>query len=163
MRQCLAHVVNGQGGNAGAGEGLHFNAGFVMHTHGAADHGRIAVEINGDAAALEAERVTDRALKLVGETCPDKPVSATDVVVPVSLQEKMQRLQALVNQREQAGANLQAVGELMQGFESLMQQKKFSEAEALVDRAFMLLGESGIFRISIRRILLSEAPLSAKP
>ena len=36
---------------------------------------------------------------------------------------------------------MQPVGELMQGFEPLMQQRKFSEAEALVDRAFKLLGE----------------------
>ncbi len=90
----------------------------------------------------EAERVIDRALKLVGEGCPDLPASAPAVVPPVSLQEKMQRLQSLVNQREQAGANLQPVGELMQGFEQLMQQKKFSEAEALVDRALKLLDES---------------------
>ena len=99
----------------------------------------------------EAERVIDRALKVAGEACPDQPTSPPGAVPPVSpapggmppvsLQEKMQRLQALVNQREQKGADLQPVGELMQGFESLMQQKKFSEAEALVDRAFMLLGE----------------------
>ena len=91
---------------------------------------------------VEAERVIDRALKLVGEACPDQPASVAGAVPPVSLQEKMQRLQALVNEREQAGANLQPVGELMQGFEALMQQKKFSEAEALVDRALKLLGES---------------------
>ena len=89
----------------------------------------------------EAEQVIDRALKLVGEACPDQPASAPGVVPPVSLPEKMQRLQALVNQREQAGANLQSVGELMQGFEPLMQQKKFSEAEALLDRALKLANE----------------------
>ncbi|MCI0421201.1 MAG: hypothetical protein L0312_18575, partial [Acidobacteria bacterium] len=90
----------------------------------------------------EAERVVDRALKLAGAACPDQPATAPGAVPPVSLQEKMQRLQALVNQREQKGADLQPVGELMQGFEPLMQQKKFSEAESLVDRAFKLLGES---------------------
>src|SRR6266478_1788040 len=90
----------------------------------------------------EAEQVLDRALKLAGVACPDQPPSAAAAVPPISLQEKMQRLQALVNQREQAGANLQPVGDLMQGFERLMQQKKFSEAEALVDRALKLLGES---------------------
>ena len=61
---------------------------------------------------------------------------------PVWLQEKTQRLQALFNQREQKGGDLQPVGELMQDFEPPMQQKKFSEAEALVDRAFKLLAET---------------------
>ena len=61
---------------------------------------------------------------------------------PVWLQEKTQRLQALFNQREQKGGDLHPVGELMQDFEPPMQQKKFSEAEALVDRAFKLLAET---------------------
>jgi Tol biopolymer transport system component len=90
----------------------------------------------------EAEQVLERALKLAGLACPDQPASAAAAVPPISLQEKMQRLQALVDQREQAGANLQAVGDLMRGFEQLMQQKKFSEAESLVDRALKLVGES---------------------
>jgi hypothetical protein len=55
----------------------------------------------------------------------------------------MQRLQALAAQRQQAGADMQPVSELMQGFEPLLQQQKFAEAEALVDRALKLLGESG--------------------
>ena len=103
----------------------------------------------------EAERVVDRALKVAGAACPDQPTSppaatspgppasaATPPVAmpPVSLQEKMQRLHALVEQKQGEGADLQPVGELMQGFESLMQQKKFSEAEALVDRALKMLG-----------------------
>lgn len=54
----------------------------------------------------------------------------------------MHRLQALVEKRQQEGADLQPIGELMQGFEPLMRQKKFSEAEALVDQALKLLGES---------------------
>ena len=62
---------------------------------------------------------------------------------PVWLQEKTQRLQALFNQREQKGGDLHPVGELMQDFEPPMQQKKFSEAEALVDRAFKLLAVGG--------------------
>jgi hypothetical protein len=100
---------------------------------------------------VEAEQVVDRALKVAGGTCPDQPTSpprpppqasaAPAATPPVSLQEKMQRLQALFNQREQKGADLRPVGELMQDFEPLMQQEKFSEAEALVDRALKLLGE----------------------
>lgn len=61
--------------------------------------------------------------------------------VPQSLQEKMGRLQALVAQQQQEGADLQPVGDLMQGFQPLVQEQKFGEAEALVDRALKLAGE----------------------
>lgn len=106
----------------------------------------------------EAELVVDRALKVAGDACPDQPISPPTAAPPVSsapapapapvatppvpLQEKMQHLQSLFNQREKERADLTPVGELMQGFDSLMQQKKFSEAEALVDRALKLLGGS---------------------
>ncbi len=90
----------------------------------------------------EAEQVMDRALKLAGGTCPDQPLSPPGAGPPVALQEKMHRLQALVERKQQEGADLQPVGDVMQGFEPLMQQQKFSEAEALVDRALKLLGES---------------------
>ena len=117
--------------------------------------------------------MVDRALKVAGAACPDQPTSppaaaspgppapaATPPVAmpPVSLQEKMQRLHALVERKQGEGADLQPVGELMQGFESLMQQKKFSEAEALVDRAFSLLGESSV---SERQPLAGETSLIA--
>ena len=62
--------------------------------------------------------------------------------VPQSLQGKMQRLQALVKEREQKGGNMQPIGEIMQGFQPLMQQQKFREAEALLDRALNLMDES---------------------
>lgn len=60
--------------------------------------------------------------------------------VPQSLQEKMQQLQALVAERQQEGADLQSIGDLMQGLQPLIQEKKFGEAEALVDRALNLAG-----------------------
>jgi len=85
----------------------------------------------------EAEALLDRALELV-----NKLGSPTPTGPPPSLRVKMQRLQALFERKQQAGADLQPVGELMQDFEPLMQQQKFSEAEALVDRALKLLGES---------------------
>jgi hypothetical protein len=55
VRQRLAHVVNGQRRDAGAGEGLHFDAGLVVHAHRAANHGRVAFEVDDHAAALEAQ------------------------------------------------------------------------------------------------------------
>src|SRR6266852_2986752 len=58
--------------------------------------------------------------------------------VPQSLQEKMHQLQALVEKRQQEGADLQPIGDLMQGLQPLMQEQKFGEAEALVDRALNL-------------------------
>jgi hypothetical protein len=61
--------------------------------------------------------------------------------VPQSLQQKMQQLQALVGQLQQQGVDLQPVGGVMQGFQPLMEQRKFSEAEALVDRALKMAGE----------------------
>lgn len=73
-----------------------------------------------------------------GETAqPQNPPGA----VPASLQEKMHRLQALVEKLQQAGANLQPVGDLMQSFQPLMEQQKFTEAEALVDRALKVASE----------------------
>ena len=62
--------------------------------------------------------------------------------VPQSLQQKMQQLQALVEKRQQAGDDMQPIGELMQDFQPLMQQQRFTEAEALLDRALKLVDES---------------------
>src|SRR6266566_6952067 len=53
----------------------------------------------------------------------------------------MHKLQALVEKLQQQGVNLQPVGDLMQGFQPLVQQQKFTEAEALLDRALKLAGE----------------------
>ena len=96
----------------------------------------------------EAEAQVDRALKLLGDSpAPEAPAraqqpGATSGGVPPSLQAKMQRLHTLFERRKQEGADLQPVEEVMQDFDSLMQQQKFTEAEALVDRALKLLGES---------------------
>ncbi|MFN2529818.1 MAG: hypothetical protein ABR555_00825, partial [Pyrinomonadaceae bacterium] len=58
--------------------------------------------------------------------------------VPQSLQQKMHQLQALVEKLQQQGADLQPLGDLMQGLQPLMQAQRFAEAEALVDRAINL-------------------------
>lgn len=58
-----------------------------------------------------------------------------------SPQEKMGRLQALVARQQQEGADLPPVGDLMQGFQPLVQEQKVGEAEALIDRALKLAGE----------------------
>ncbi len=95
----------------------------------------------------EAERVVDRALKVAGGTCPDQSTSRPGAEPPragppASLQEKMQRLQALVEEKQEDGVDLRPFMEVMQGLGPLMQQQKFSEAEALVDHASKVLAES---------------------
>ena len=68
--------------------------------------------------------------------------NASDAMPPQSLRDKTQRLQALADQRQQEGVDVQPVAELLQGFDPLMQQKKYAEAEALVDKALKLLADS---------------------
>src|SRR5216683_560989 len=70
-----------------------------------------------------------------------QPQGTTPASVPQSLQEKMHQLQALVEKLKQQGIDLQPVGDVMQGFQPLVQEQKFSEAEALVDRAFKIAEE----------------------
>jgi tetratricopeptide (TPR) repeat protein len=92
----------------------------------------------------EAEALVDRALKLLGEPeppAPQPPPGTTPGVAPQSLQEKMVRLQTLAQQRQQAGADMQPIVEITQGVQPLLEQQKFSEAEALVDRALKLISE----------------------
>ena len=57
---------------------------------------------------------------------------------PHSLQEKRFRLQALAEKIQQRGGNFETVGEIMQGLQPLIQQHKFVEAEALLDRAIQV-------------------------
>src|SRR6266851_1528335 len=87
----------------------------------------------------EAEALVDRAFKIAEELASS---AARQTGLPRSLQEKMHILQALVEKRQQAGGDMQPIGDVMQGFQPLMDQQKFSEAEALLDRALKLLGES---------------------
>ena len=87
----------------------------------------------------EAEALVDRAFKIAEELASS---AARQTGPPRSLQQKMRTLQTLVEKREQAGGDMQPIGDVMQGFQPLMDQQKFSEAEALLDRALKLLGES---------------------
>lgn len=80
--------------------------------------------------------------------------------VPGSLQEKMRQLQALVEKRQQEGVDLQPVGELMQGFQPLIQEQKFAEAEALIDRALKLAGE---LKPPAGRTVPEQSPLPLRP
>ena len=59
------------------------------------------------------------------------------------IQQKMERLQTLVQERQQEGVDPQPVGELMQGFQPLIQEGKFSEAEALLDHALDVANKLG--------------------
>src|SRR5216684_3008898 len=87
----------------------------------------------------EAEALVDRAFKIAEELASS---AARQTGPPRSLQQKMRTLQALVEKRQQAGGDMKPIGDVMQGFQPLMDQQKFSEAEALLDRALKLLGES---------------------
>ena len=60
---------------------------------------------------------------------------------PQSLQEKMGRLQEVLGRLQEQGTDIQPVGQLMQGLGPLIQQQKFAEAKALLDRAIKLAGE----------------------
>jgi hypothetical protein len=96
----------------------------------------------------EAEALCDRVLKLLGDSptalaaAPPQQPGATPGAVPASLQAKMQRLHTLFERRKQEGADLQPVEEVMHDFHPLMDQQKYAEAEAVVDRALKLLGNS---------------------
>lgn len=90
-----------------------------------------------------AEALVDRVFKLLEESpTADAPPEMTPEAIPQSLQEKMARLQALANKRQQEGFDLQPVMEIAQGVQPLIDQQKFSEAEVLVDRAYKFLEES---------------------
>jgi hypothetical protein len=96
----------------------------------------------------EAEAQVDLALKLLHdsptalEATPPQQPGAASGGPPPSLQAKMQRLHALFERRKQEGADLQPVEDAMHDFHPLMDQQKYAEAEALVDRALKLLGDS---------------------
>src|SRR5690606_28363556 len=61
VRQCLAHVVDGQRGHAGAGQRLHLHPGTVVYLANAVDDGPVpAVHVDGDAAVVESERMAER-------------------------------------------------------------------------------------------------------
>jgi hypothetical protein len=61
MRQRLAHVIDRQRRDRGAGKSFHLDTGPVMDRDRAADHGLVVVlHLDGDVAAVERERVAER-------------------------------------------------------------------------------------------------------
>lgn len=67
-----------------------------------------------------------------GQGGPDPSTAA-------SLQGKMQRVQAKVQEWQRVGKDLSPVAAIMQGFDPLMKAGKFAEAESVLDRALALL------------------------
>jgi hypothetical protein len=61
--------------------------------------------------------------------------------MPQSLQRKIQELQDTVEKLQQRGTDPLPVAELMQGLPPLIEQQRFPEAEALVDRALKMAAE----------------------
>jgi len=82
----------------------------------------------------EAEAVLDRALARAGDLSSAEPGGP-----PASLQQKMARLQELAQQRQQAGGDMEPVVAIADGVQPLLDQHKYSEAEAQVDRAIALI------------------------
>ena len=62
--------------------------------------------------------------------------------VPQPLQIKMQQVQHQVKQLRTEGRDLAPVQQIMQQFEPLMKEKKFAEAEAVLDQALRALGDA---------------------
>jgi len=81
------------------------------------------------------------AMSGVTATQNDQGQSSRTATMPVSLQQKMQRLHEVIERRQEEGSGASSVAELVHSLRSLIQQHKFAEAEALVDRILTLLGE----------------------
>jgi len=60
---------------------------------------------------------------------------------PASLQAKMQKVQAAVQRWQEQNRDLSPVGQIMQELQPLMQEGKFEEAEAKLDRTLKVLGQ----------------------
>lgn len=91
----------------------------------------------------EADKVADEILSLISSKPAPQPPGSPPGAAQQSLQQKMARLQALAQKHQQAGGDMQPIVEIADGVQPLLDQQKFREAEALVDRALKLLGESG--------------------
>jgi hypothetical protein len=96
----------------------------------------------------EAEARVNHAPRLLRESltppasAPAQQPGATSGGAPPSLQAKMARLHALAQKRQQEGFDMEPVVAVAEGVGPMMDQQKFAEAEALVDRALKLLGDS---------------------
>lgn len=87
----------------------------------------------------EAEALVDRALKIATELTSS---AARQTGPPRTLQQKLKTMQYLMERQRQAGLDMKRIDAIRQEIQPLMDRKKFSEAEALLDRALKLLRES---------------------
>ena len=72
---------------------------------------------------------------------PPRPGMPDAKPPPASLQAKMQKFQAAVQRWQEQNRDLSPVGQIMQEFQPLMNEGKFEEAEAKLDRILKLLGQ----------------------
>jgi hypothetical protein len=72
---------------------------------------------------------------------PPRPGMPEAKPPPASLQAKMQKFQAAVQRWQEQNRDLSPVGQMMQEFQPLMNEGKFEEAEAKLDRTLKVLGQ----------------------
>ena len=90
-----------------------------------------------DQKFTEAETLLDHAIDLAS-----KSAAPAQTGPPLSLQRKVQCLQAQVQKWQEEGKAPRPIGEIMQDFQPLAEQQEFPEAEAVVDRALKVAGSS---------------------
>ena len=120
----------------------------------------------------EAEATVDRALTLLGErfapddsvlTAPREALSPADL--PEAIRRKMQRASELAEQWQRDGKDLTPVARVMNQVEPLLRQRKFKEAEAVLDRGLSLLGDSrnSDSEKPVGAPLVGAPPVSSRP
>src|SRR5687768_13204897 len=60
VRERFAHVVDRQCSDARTGQGFHLDSGLVVYGHRTADDRIVAIHVDGELAALDAERMAER-------------------------------------------------------------------------------------------------------
>jgi hypothetical protein len=70
---------------------------------------------------------------------PDRVEPRPGKPPPLSLQEKMKKLEAGVIKLDDEGGDATEIGQLMRDFKPLMDEQKFKQAEELLDQALKLL------------------------
>lgn len=90
----------------------------------------------------EAEALLDRAITMLGVDLTDGVSTERNAAGPRSeLGDKMRLLQRRVQVMRQSGEDVSAVQELLQKIGPLMEQRKYKEAEPIVDQALKLLDD----------------------
>jgi Spy/CpxP family protein refolding chaperone len=78
--------------------------------------------------------------ELKQKAAQESPQAGPAAPPPPALQNKIQKVQALIKQWQAEGRDLSEVGPLMEALGPLMREQKFTEAEAVLDKALTLLG-----------------------